>query len=303
MFLRPFISTVFNVGKRSYHARVMDHYENPRNVGSLNKKDKNVGTGLVGAPACFHGDTLIATADAKRYATLIDIYESKQQIPVWSFNIEKEKYEIKWAIAIKTGKRKMVKLSFDNGGTLTCTHDHKFLTKCNGNYMYLENGKLEKEKNISLVTFDSESYINSEIMKRDYLEEDMDCFNLQVEENNNYVVLTSITPTLLRMSEDVLMGICVKNCGDVMKIQILVDPKTNTIIDSKFKTFGCGSAIASSSYSTEIIKGKTIEESLLVTNKEITNHLKLPQIKTHCSLLSEDAIKMAVADYKKKQNE
>ena len=122
---------------RSYHAKVIDHYENPRNVGSFDKKDKNVGTGLVGAPAC----------------------------------------------------------------------------------------------------------------------------------------------------------------GDVMKLQIKVDDD-GKIIDSKFKTFGCGSAIASSSLATEWIKGKTLVEAINITNTDIAAHLKLPPVKLHCSMLAEDAIKSAINDLK-----
>ncbi|KAL4707586.1 hypothetical protein ACJJTC_001631 [Scirpophaga incertulas] len=129
-----------NIQTASYHANVIDHYENPRNVGSLDKKDKNVGTGLVGAPAC----------------------------------------------------------------------------------------------------------------------------------------------------------------GDVMKLQIKVD-KNGKIIDAKFKTFGCGSAIASSSLATEWVKGKTIDEALKLKNTDIAKELSLPPVKLHCSMLAEDAIKAALSDYRIKQ--
>lgn len=88
-------------------------------------------------------------------------------------------------------------------------------------------------------------------------------------------------------------------CGDVMKFQIEV--KDGVIVDAKFKTFGCGSAIASSSYATEYVKGKTIEECLQIKNKDIAQHLALPPVKLHCSMLAEDAIKHAIYDYKKKQ--
>jgi nitrogen fixation NifU-like protein len=84
-------------------------------------------------------------------------------------------------------------------------------------------------------------------------------------------------------------------CGDLMKLQIKVDD-SGTIIDTRFKTFGCGSAIASSSYATEYLKGKTIHEAMNVTNSDIANHLKLPPVKLHCSMLAEDAIKQAVKD-------
>jgi Fe-S cluster assembly scaffold IscU len=86
-------------------------------------------------------------------------------------------------------------------------------------------------------------------------------------------------------------------CGDVMKLQIRVDKDTNTISDVKFKTFGCGSAIASSSYLTELVRGMTLEEAGKVTNVAIAKELCLPPVKLHCSMLAEDAIKSAISDY------
>ena len=88
-------------------------------------------------------------------------------------------------------------------------------------------------------------------------------------------------------------------CGDVMKLQIKVND-SGKIIDSKFKTFGCGSAIASSSYVTEYIKGKNINEAKNITNTDIAKHLNLPPIKLHCSMLAEDAIKSAIKDFETK---
>jgi Fe-S cluster assembly scaffold IscU len=90
-------------------------------------------------------------------------------------------------------------------------------------------------------------------------------------------------------------------CGDVMKLQIEVE--NGIITDAKFKTFGCGSAIASSSLATEWIKGKKIDDAFAITNKEIAEELALPPVKLHCSLLAEEAIKAAIDDYKKKQEE
>ena len=90
-------------------------------------------------------------------------------------------------------------------------------------------------------------------------------------------------------------------CGDVMKLQIEVEG--DTIVDAKFKTFGCGSAIASSSLATEWIKGKKVDEALEITNSEIVEELSLPPVKIHCSVLAEDAIKSAIADYKQKSND
>jgi len=89
-------------------------------------------------------------------------------------------------------------------------------------------------------------------------------------------------------------------CGDVMKLQIKVDKETGLITDAKFKTYGCGSAIASSSLVTEWVKGKTLDEAETLKNSTIAEHLALPPVKIHCSILAEDAIKAAVEDYRKR---
>ena len=103
-------------------------------------------------------------------------------------------------------------------------------------------------------------------------------------------------------SNDVGTGLVgAPECGDVMKLQIQVD-KNQKIIDAKFKTFGCGSAIAASSLATEWIKDRTIDAAAKVSNTEIVEELSLPPVKIHCSVLAEDAIKAAIKDYKSKQN-
>jgi nitrogen fixation protein NifU and related proteins len=89
-------------------------------------------------------------------------------------------------------------------------------------------------------------------------------------------------------------------CGDVMKLQIKVNQATGVIEDAKFKTFGCGSAIASSSLATEWVKGKTVDEALTIKNTDIVKELALPPVKIHCSVLAEDAIRAAIGDWKKK---
>ena len=90
-------------------------------------------------------------------------------------------------------------------------------------------------------------------------------------------------------------------CGDVMRLQIKVDDKTGIIEDAKFKTYGCGSAIASSSLVTEWVKGKTLDEAAALKNSEFAEELALPPVKIHCSILAEDAVKAAIADYREKQ--
>src|SRR6185369_13278421 len=89
-------------------------------------------------------------------------------------------------------------------------------------------------------------------------------------------------------------------CGDVMKLQIKINKSTNVIEDAKFKTFGCGSAIASSSLATEWLKGKSVDDALKIKNTDIVNELKLPPVKIHCSVLAEDAIKAAIRDFQEK---
>jgi nitrogen fixation protein NifU and related proteins len=109
--------------------------------------------------------------------------------------------------------------------------------------------------------------------------------------------------SLDKSSADVGTGLVgAPECGDVMKLQIKVNPDTAVIEDAKFKTFGCGSAIASSSLATEWVKGKTVDEALSIKNMDIVKELSLPPVKIHCSVLAEDAIRAAISDWKKKQD-
>ena len=108
--------------------------------------------------------------------------------------------------------------------------------------------------------------------------------------------------SLDKSSADVGTGIVgAPECGDVMKLQVRVNDATGIIEEAKFKTFGCGSAIASSSLATEWLRGKTVDEAMSIKNTDIVNELSLPPVKIHCSVLAEDAIKAAIGDYKQKQ--
>src|SRR5215471_13405254 len=91
------------------------------------------------------------------------------------------------------------------------------------------------------------------------------------------------------------------SCGNVMKLQLKINPDSGLIEDAKFKTFGCGSAIASSSYVTELVKGKHVDEAMAIKNSSIVKELNLPPVKIHCSVLAEDAIKAAISDWRKHQ--
>ena len=107
--------------------------------------------------------------------------------------------------------------------------------------------------------------------------------------------------TLDKASTEVGTGLVgAPECGDVMRLQIRVNPQTQVIEDAKFKTFGCGSAIASSSLATEWVKGKTVAEALTISNTDIVKELALPPVKIHCSVLAEDAIRAAIGDWKAK---
>jgi nitrogen fixation NifU-like protein len=107
--------------------------------------------------------------------------------------------------------------------------------------------------------------------------------------------------TLDKSSDEVGTGLVgAPECGDVMRLQIKVNPETQVIEEAKFKTFGCGSAIASSSLATEWIKGRTVNDALEIKNTDIVKELSLPPVKIHCSVLAEDAIRAAIGDWKKK---
>jgi nitrogen fixation NifU-like protein len=108
--------------------------------------------------------------------------------------------------------------------------------------------------------------------------------------------------SLDKSSPDVGTGMVgAPECGDVMKLQVKVNPNTGVIEEAKFKTFGCGSAIASSSLATEWLKGRTVDQALQIKNTDIVSELSLPPVKIHCSVLAEDAIKAAISDYKNKR--
>jgi nitrogen fixation NifU-like protein len=107
--------------------------------------------------------------------------------------------------------------------------------------------------------------------------------------------------TLDKSAQEVGTGLVgAPECGDVMRLQIKVNPETQVIEEAKFKTFGCGSAIASSSLATEWIKGRTVDDALAIKNTDIVKELSLPPVKIHCSVLAEDAIRAAIGDWKKK---
>ena len=489
----------------AYSDKVIDHYSNPKNVGTLDKTKKNVGTGLVGAPECFAGDTLIAVPEYPGYIKIEDLYKNNKPFFVWSYNINLKKFEIKKSICVKTGHKEIVELEMDDLSSIRVTPSHRFLTledqyeecvnlkgkslksfnktvnsrgyweigkkfehleyyrtyhsdsenylsksnidhqnsnkldntisnlkkldlkthilKTNinekrkeidsfitdfmnygdikkirllsdeycrfeiGNMLGLTTDKIKiiqtelginsikkrintsnqneitsirmknnnpyfnfsseqkrkfaskpKNKNpkwiniedVELIKLGNQLYVNGKLTAFEWQKyakenklpqnlsprfksfskfkescikynhkikeiknlESQDVYTLMVEENNNYVVLTTIE--LNRQS-----GVVVKNCGDVMRLQIEVND--NIITDAKFKTFGCGSAIAASSLATEWLKGMSIDDAIKLDNMELVEELSLPPVKIHCSVLAQDAVQSAINDYRQKQ--
>ena len=131
---------------RLYHEKVINHYENPKNVGTFDKDDPDVGSALIGAPACIHGDTLIATADGRSIVPIEKLYNEDEIIKVWSYNLNKTKYEIKNAKVIKQNyKKNMKKITFDDNSSLICTTDHKLLLT---NNKYIEINDINKTDSI-----------------------------------------------------------------------------------------------------------------------------------------------------------
>jgi len=217
----------------SYSKEVLEHYDNPKNVGSLDKTKDNVGTGLVGAPECFGGETLIHTP-VQQYISLEEAYALKRPINVWSYSIDEDTYKFKIAKVVYSGKKHL--FTYDIGDRkVRVTKDHQFLTVDNG-YKAIEDIKPSEfvrgvQSEIDADIYDFES--NHRLLMPCYDEPPVedDCYTLQVEETNNYIIIT-------HFDNEVYSGVVVKNCGDVMKLQIEVD-ENEKIVDAKFKTFGC----------------------------------------------------------------
>jgi len=492
-----------------YNEKIMDRFINPQNVGDIENPDA---IAEVGAAACFSGDTLISTADGNLHTPIKNLVN--KITPVWSFNIKTNLFEIKNAIGVVSGVKKVYKLTLNDGGEVICTDDHKFLTRPKKQYVenkvltiddsiypfkrkIIKNGYWEirkskhrkehieiykfhnpnhntdgydihhidenkrnnrisnfrgllksehtkltnpnwdkpktfdvcikkdvllenidkfddkselanyfgiytdhlmyiigyydidkrfkkltteeqrklisqrqsgknncyhkmsdewkqnfaskpKEKNPKWLGYSDEDLFkigntlykkhgklttdiwrnnakqnkipqnlstrfptwtgffeeckgyNHNIIKREYIGE-IETYTLQVEENNNYVVLSRIT-------KNIEEGIVVKNCGDVLRITLKIDPDTHKVLDAKAKIFGCGTAISAADMAMSLIKGRTVEELKNFSNDEVLDALggaenwkaNMPQ-KIHCSVLAESAIEEALKDYKKRK--
>ena len=288
-----------------HNDKLMSRFKNIGATRSFDKTDKNVGTGIVGAPACFHADTKIVVRGVSGEPVLVKISEITVPSEVLSFNTVLQKFEYRLAVMLKRGIRSMDTVRFDTDtksdeGSVVCTPDHKFLLNSG---VYVQNSEITQEMGIvpfkhkhaaGEMCHNGHKKYSHHITQRESFGS-YESYTLQVEENNNYVVVINSTPEMFR-------GIVVKNCGDVLKIQIKVDDNGN-IIDSCFKTFGCVSAISSSSLGTELVVGKTLQEAMDIKNTEIANALALEPIKNHCSMLTEEGIKESVRDYLEKNPE
>ncbi len=450
-----------------YSEKVIDHFEKPRNVGSLDKNDPNVGIGLAGAPACLTGDTLIALADGRKFARLDELFKNpSEELAVYSYN-NVDGIRIRKSSSVRLTRRNadVIKVTLDDGSSFRCTPDHLLLKRDGswiradqatqhdslrpfhrivrdryytiyGNWQHLSyrppehkliyeffHGKIakgnqihhknhikldNKPSNLEQVSGDEHckhhsihrmhvegrkplgrdivgdknpmrewwnnratedekriyrlhmslstamerngrwlgktnddilafawkikqthgkitSYIYKKAAKsagypQNVGQHRFECWNdffQQVENFNHRVV--SVEPGgiedvyCISVEHDACFaivtnvndlrhtGIIVHNCGDVAKLSILVNPDTEVIEQVAFKGFGCGSLISAMSFTTEVIKGKTLDEAQKIDNKVIVEELNLPPVKIHCSVLSADVVQAAIADYRKKK--
>ena len=227
----------------AYSEKVIDHYQNPKNVGTLDKNSKNVGTGLVGAPEC--GDVM------------------RLQI------------EVDDATGMITDAK------FKTFGCGSAIASSSLATE------WLKGKSIDEALTVDNMDFVEELNLPPVKIHCSVLAED--------------AIKSAINDYRVKNGKNVGTGLVgAPECGDVMRLQIEVDDATGMITDAKFKTFGCGSAIASSSLATEWLKGKSIDEALTVDNMDFVEELNLPPVKIHCSVLAEDAIKSAINDYRVK---
>lgn len=421
----------------AYSNKVLDHYENPRNVGVMDKSDQNVGTGMVGAPACLHGDTLVAMADGRRNISIRELAETGEDVQIYAWDDTGYHIENGYKPRLTRTRAHCLKVIFDDESFIIGTDDHSlykysrngrkkhyavpflelkagdsvrpYVRRLDSGYFRIQSGyryekehrmiyefnngpigsdfcvhhidhsktnnspsNLEKvltsvhnsrhmqgdsnpsrrfpEKNIFKIGFNKDlngrwipvsnetilqktreglgllfSYtqyckfakdyglpqnINSRFGAFSKFKTEVQAFNhkvLRVEDygySDVYCLTTEYSgcfAVVTRTSDSVDSGVLVSNCGDVMRLQIKVN-KQGIIEDAKFKTYGCGSAIASSSLVTEWIKGKTLDDAMTIKNSHIAEELELPPVKIHCSVLAEDAIKAAVEDYRAKHS-
>lgn len=296
----------------AYSNKVLDHYENPRNVGVMDKSDQSVGTGMVGAPACLHGDTLVAMADGRRNIPIRELAETGEDVQIYAWDDTGYHIENGYKPRLTRTRAHCLKVIFDDESFIIGTDDHElykggrrghtkrypvpFSDLKTGDSVHAFSRRLESGyMRIQLgPKYESEvQAFNHEVLRvEDYGYSDVYC--LTTEYSGCFAVVTST-------SDSVDSGVLVSNCGDVMRLQIKVN-KQGIIEDAKFKTYGCGSAIASSSLVTEWIKGKTLDDAMTIKNSHIAEELELPPVKIHCSVLAEDAIKAAVEDYRAKHS-
>jgi len=282
----------------AYSEKLLEHYENPKNVGVLDKDDDSVGTGLVGAPACLHPDTLVAVADGRQYVSIKQLAEEGKDVPIYAYHPDNG-IIIAWGRNPRLTRQnsKLVRTILDDESSFLSTPDHLIHTRNRKNNIWICAKDLKTNQSLMPFTYHPENLEAFEGAERKVLSvepaETTDVYCLSVDNLANFAIITNVNSTHHT-------GIIVHNCGDVMRLQIKVSDD-GIIEDARFKTFGCGSAIASSSLITEWVKGKDVQFAEKIKNQQIVEELSLPPVKVHCSVLAEDAIKSAVADWRMKQ--
>lgn len=277
-----------------YSEKVMEHFRNPRNVGVIENPS---GTGHVGNPVCVIGGTVVLCNNKR-----ISIEDIAENTRVLSHDGRYHKVK---DIFKRAYNGKMYKIFINKIGDITITPEHHILAirsfKSKGKdetfadwFMAseLKEGDsilfpISKEKEHKdypkVLNKWNDDYYYATVDRIEQLDYNGEVYNLEVEDTRSYITECAT----------------LHNCGDIMELYIKVE--NDIITDAKFKTFGCGAAIATSSMVTELVKGKTVKEALEVSNKAVAEALGgLPPIKMHCSVLAESALKSAIEDYLKK---
>jgi nitrogen fixation NifU-like protein len=265
-----------------YSDKVMDHFKNPRNVGEIPDAD---GIGNVGNPVCVAEGTPVECNN--HLAPIENIVEGKTRVL---------SHDGKYHVVEKVFKRKyagkVFKISSGASGEIRLTPEHHVLSVRNNAYAnkgdriydWMMPGELRAGDSL-LFPKKGGGFRRSKIRKIGTGRYDGHVYDLEVRGAHSYVTKAAT----------------LHNCGDIMRLYIKVDPKTEVITDAKFKTFGCGAAVSTSSMVTELVKGKTIQEALKISNRAVAEALGgLPKIKMHCSVLAEQALTSAINDYLKK---
>ena len=306
LVIHPDVKAKVESKKWFYTDTVKEHFFNPRNLLMNDSEGEEYskhadGMGMVGSPACITGETLIAVADGRSLLTIKQLVKEGKSVPVYCYG--DDSIQIRTARLFRKTRENAIiwKVTLDDDSSFKATPDHSFML-ADGSYKILSELKVGDcfmpFYNNSEITYQNGELqlVRSEVIIRAIKEIQFygyeDVYNTTVDDFHNYAIVTD---------KNKLSGIIVKNCGDAMKIWIKVDKEKDKIVDCKFQTFGCASAISSTSILTVIVtenSGMKIDDALKLKPQDIMARLGgLPNRKFHCSVLGDKALRSAVNDY------